>query len=74
MLDKLVDVLLRCPHRHRTFPIKLRSPKTGKRTGTYVVCLDCGAELAYDWERMRLTSRDLRAVPRCVLRNGKKAA
>lgn len=23
-------------------------------TGTYVVCLDCGKEFAYDWKEMRV--------------------
>lgn len=23
-------------------------------TGTYVACLECGAELAYDWKKMEL--------------------
>ena len=27
------------------------------RNGTYVVCLDCGTRLGYDWHRMRLGSR-----------------
>jgi hypothetical protein len=26
------------------------------QTGTYVVCLDCGAEFAYDWKKMRVLS------------------
>ena len=37
--------------------------RTGKRriaaaslTGTYVVCLDCGKELAYDWQAMKIIS------------------
>jgi hypothetical protein len=25
-------------------------------TGTYVVCLDCGTEFAYDWKKMRILS------------------
>lgn len=25
-------------------------------TGTYVVCLDCGKEFAYDWEQMKVLS------------------
>jgi len=74
MLDKLVDVLFGCPHNHCTFPITTRSPETGKRTGPYVVCLDCGAELAYDWGGMKLTSRRPRAAPSGALSNGKRAA
>ena len=26
------------------------------QTGTYVVCLDCGTEFAYDWKKMRVLS------------------
>jgi len=58
MLAKLVDILFGCPHTHRTFPItptaKMRVSRAAQQTGTYVVCLDCGAELAYDWERMKV--------------------
>jgi hypothetical protein len=25
-------------------------------TGTYVVCLDCGKELSYDWDDMKVIS------------------
>ncbi|MFI5089207.1 MAG: hypothetical protein ACHP7P_04020 [Terriglobales bacterium] len=25
-------------------------------TGTYVVCLDCGKELPYDWNSMKIVS------------------
>lgn len=28
----------------------------GIRTGTYVVCLECGKELPYDWKEMRVVS------------------
>ncbi len=27
-------------------------------TGTYVVCLDCGKEFAYDWKQMKVVSPD----------------
>ncbi len=74
MLDKLVDVLFGCPHNHCTFPITLRSPETGKRIGPYVVCLDCGAELAYDWRRMKPTSRRPQAAASGALPCEKKAA
>jgi len=67
MLDKLVDIFFGCPHRHCTFPITMRSPETGKRTGTYVGCLDCGEELAYDWGRMKLTAGRPRTVPSSAL-------
>jgi hypothetical protein len=63
---RFVRSLFGCAHHHCTFPITQR--KSGKaalshaaagsdeqeaRT-TYVVCLDCGKEFFYDWQRMRL--------------------
>jgi len=74
MLDKLADALFGCLHNHRSFPFTMRSPETGKRTDTYVVCLDCGAELPYDWERMKLKSACSRAGSSRVLQDEKKAA
>jgi hypothetical protein len=40
-----------------SFPITKRGkerPAAGCETGTYVVCLDCGKEFAYDWQKMRI--------------------
>jgi hypothetical protein len=31
-----------------------RRPQAALQTGTYVVCLDCGKEFAYDWQQMRV--------------------
>ena len=49
---------LGCLHKNLSFP---QTPRPGQRrilaaalTGTYVVCTDCGAELPYDWEEMRV--------------------
>lgn len=36
-----------CFHSRTTFPMTL--PKRG----TYVACLDCGEEIAYDWDQMQ---------------------
>jgi hypothetical protein len=54
---KFFDVLFGCLHKRTTFPISKRgTPRPGAagRSGTYVVCLDCGKEFAYDWQRMRI--------------------
>jgi tRNA U38,U39,U40 pseudouridine synthase TruA len=56
----LWDVFFGCRHQHYSFPIsnkilKQRSPAPGA-TGSYVVCLDCGKEFAYDWEQMKVVS------------------
>ena len=57
MFRNLIDVLFGCSHKNYSFPI---TAKPGQRrsqaasvTGTYVVCLDCGKEFAYDWQQMR---------------------
>jgi hypothetical protein len=55
----LLDAIFGCKHSRYTFPITLRS-RPGRRnsassiTGTYVACLDCGKELPYDWEEMKV--------------------
>jgi hypothetical protein len=59
MLQSLLNVLLGCSHRNTTFPLTparrngaFSAP--GARNGTYVVCLDCGREFAYNWDDMRV--------------------
>ena len=41
-----------------SFPITVRPGsrrnKAAALTGTYVVCLDCGKEFAYDWKEMKI--------------------
>lgn len=60
MVAKLVDVLFGCRHTHYSFPVTIRSgshrPQAAALTGTYVVCLDCGREFAYDWQEMKVIS------------------
>ena len=61
MLSKLMDTLFGCWHSHYSFPITVRSSTRSQAaavTGTYVVCLDCGKELPYDWQEMRILSPD----------------
>jgi hypothetical protein len=57
---KILDALFGCWHQRISFP---QTSKPGQRrceaatqTGTYVVCLDCGTEFAYDWKKMRVLS------------------
>jgi hypothetical protein len=54
----LFDLVFGCSHKHCSFPItvrgKLRRSEAASVTGTYVVCLDCGKEFAYDWQEMRV--------------------
>jgi hypothetical protein len=58
MVDKLINALFGCWHSHYSFPITVRTGtrrgKAASLTGTYVVCLDCGKEFAYDWQQMKV--------------------
>lgn len=58
MIAKLVDALFGCWHNRYSFPMTvrpgIRRNAAASLTGTYVVCLDCGKELAYDWKEMRV--------------------
>jgi len=68
MIFNLFDMLFGCWHKNYSFPItakgsKRRSPAASV-TGTYVVCLDCGKEFAYDWAGMKLVSSAPQSSPR----------
>lgn len=67
----LFGSLLGCVHTRTTFPITLsrRSPADGEvRRRTYVACLNCGEELAYNWHKMKIEGRlqDLSLPPTLV--------
>lgn len=49
---RFVASLFGCTHAHFTFPRTVT--KAGQASTTYVVCLDCGREFPYDWERMKV--------------------
>ena len=54
----IIDALFGCWHKRTSFPITnkrgQRRSAAAAQTGTYVVCLDCGKEFAYDWQEMRV--------------------
>ena len=58
MVGKFLDGLFGCWHSRYSFPITVRPGSRRSRaaavTGTYVVCLDCGKEFAYDWKEMKV--------------------
>jgi hypothetical protein len=59
MISKLLESVLGCGHRRYSFPITVRSRprcQAASLTGTYVVCLDCGEEVSYDWNDMKIIS------------------
>lgn len=63
MLNLLLDTFFGCSHRNTGFPITPLSKGLRKRFDTYVVCLDCGKELPYSWEEMRVVSGSPKSVP-----------
>jgi hypothetical protein len=58
MIAKLFDAVFGCWHSRYSFPMTARRgssrSQAATRTGTYVVCLDCGKELPYDWKQMKI--------------------
>jgi hypothetical protein len=57
---KFFDALFGCWHKRVSFPLTSRNgqrrSEAASLTGTYIVCLDCGQEFAYDWKKMRVLS------------------
>ena len=62
MFTKFADLFFGCWHKNYSFPISIKSGQrrsgASMATGTYVVCLDCGQEFAYDWKQMKVVSPD----------------
>jgi hypothetical protein len=59
MLNSLLSSIFGCAHNRTTFPLTpSRNSKRseGARRGTYIVCLDCGKEFAYNWKEMHVGS------------------
>ena len=69
MLQTLLNTLFGCSHQRTTFPLTpgrkpAAFPAPGmSRNGTYVACLDCGREFAYNWEQMRVGEPVVEHVP-----------
>jgi hypothetical protein len=57
-MAKLADTFFGCWHPRYSFPVTIRGkgrrPQAAALTGTYVACLDCGKELPYDWQEMKV--------------------
>jgi hypothetical protein len=58
MLQAFLNSLFGCSHQRTTFPLtpgRKGAALAGSGSArTYVVCLDCGKEFAYDWAEMRV--------------------
>jgi hypothetical protein len=64
MFEKFLQLLsMACRHKHTSQPFAAASVNPivsggewepmGAGTGHYIVCLDCGKKIAYDWANMR---------------------
>lgn len=65
MFQSILNSFFGCSHRRTTFPLtpsRSAGAPGAIRTGTYVVCLDCGKEFAYDWDEMRVGSQVTRRL------------
>jgi hypothetical protein len=63
MFVDVFDMLFGCWHKRYSFPITAKKgnhvrSQAASVTGTYVVCLDCGKEFPYDWNKMKVLSAE----------------
>jgi hypothetical protein len=54
MIDSVLNLLFRCPHRRLTRPVTPVTRDGHPHGDTYIVCLDCGKQFSYDLEHMRI--------------------
>jgi hypothetical protein len=54
MIDTILNLMFRCSHRRLTRPVTPVSKAGVPHGETYVVCLDCGKQFAYDLKEMRI--------------------
>ena len=69
MIDTLLNLLFRCPHRRLTHPVAPITNVGKQHSQAYVVCLDCGKPFEYDMEGMKIGKliddfHDVYAVPK----------
>jgi hypothetical protein len=68
MIDTVLNLLFRCPHRRLTRPVAPITKAGQPHSQSYVVCLDCGKQFEYDLSQMRMgkaidRSHDAGVVP-----------
>lgn len=66
MFSRILDVLFGCTHNRYSFPITVKKGARSRAafpTGTYVVCLDCGKEMPYDWKKMKIVRGTAKHLP-----------
>jgi len=68
MIDSVLNLLFRCPHKRLTRPVTPISIDGKPHGDTYVVCLACGKQFSYDLKEMRIgkalpSSADVGVLP-----------
>jgi hypothetical protein len=54
LIDTILNLMFKCSHRRLTRPLSPVSKGGQAHEATYVVCLDCGKQFAYDVQKMRI--------------------
>jgi DNA-directed RNA polymerase subunit RPC12/RpoP len=67
MIDTLLNLMFRCSHRRLTRPVTPVSKAGVPQGETYVVCLDCGKQFAYDLNKMQIGKAIDHSHDSCVL-------
>ena len=67
MIDSVLNLIFRCPHRHLTRPFTPQVEQGVLHDETYVVCLDCTKQFAYDLKEMRMGKAIDRSDDACVI-------
>jgi len=80
VISGLFNLLFGCCHRKLSFPFTMKPglslSAAGRKTGTYVVCLNCGKEFPYDWQQMRILnpSEEAASTQRALKIESRRAA
>src|ERR1700675_4329422 len=67
MIDTLINLLFRCPHRRLTRPVAPITKAGQPHSQSYVVCLDCGKQFEYDMKEMRIGKLIDNSTAACVV-------
>lgn len=67
VIDTVLNLLFRCSHRHLTRPFTPLDKQGVPHGETYVVCLDCTKQFAYDLTEMRIGKAIDHSHDACVM-------
>lgn len=67
VIDTVWSLLFGCAHRHLTRPFTPIGERRDPHEDTYVVCLDCAKQFAYDLQEMKIGETIHHSQDACVL-------